>query len=194
MVAAEDLVHPSDILGRDGRLGVEPVIEEMISAALMALVNERLEIQDDVGIGRAQRNADGWQAFAQGDGVDFAFGGSLGSKDRDSIAGGLLLEDIPNALRENGGALAHQVYFHEVDPAADEGVTFSKIAIAISEFEFVGRAEEFEHGNQAAGRIANLDPAFDLFVRNNSDRFRGRRVRGRDSFPGTGSSYSCSAR
>ena len=70
--------------------------------------------------------------------------------------------------------MAHQVYFHEVDSAADECVTFSKIAIAIGGFEFVGRAEEFEHGNQAAARIANLDPALDLVVQKNADQFRGR--------------------
>jgi len=69
---------------------------------------------------------------------------------------------------------AHQVDFHEVDRAADAAATFSQVTVAIGGFEFVGRAEEFEHGNQAAGGIANLDPAFDLFVQKNADRFRGR--------------------
>ena len=106
---AEALIRPGGIFGRERWIGIEPVIEEMISAPLVALVNEWLEIQDHVGIGRAQRNANGRQAFAQADGIDFALDGSLGSKDTDAIAGGFLLEDIPNALRENGGALAHQV-------------------------------------------------------------------------------------
>jgi dihydroxyacetone kinase len=115
-----------------------------------------LEILDYVGIARAQRNADGRQTVAQADGIDFALHGSLGPKNRDSIAGGFFLEEIPNALREDGGTLAHQVNFHEVDPAANEGVTFSQVTVALGGFEFVGRAEEFEHGHQASGRIANL--------------------------------------
>jgi len=65
---------------------------------------------------------------------------------------------------------AHQVDFHEVDRAADAAATFSQVTVAIGGFEFVGRAEEFEHGNQAAGGIANLDPAIDLFVQSRRTR------------------------
>ena len=39
---AKNLIHPNRLFGREGRLEVEPVIEQMIPAPLMALVNQRL--------------------------------------------------------------------------------------------------------------------------------------------------------
>ncbi len=94
----------------------------MIPAAFMALVNQRLQVQDHVRIRRSQRHADGRQSLAQADRIDFMLGGSRRPPDTDPVTGDGVLQDVPNALLEDPCTLPYQVNFHEVSPAAHKVV------------------------------------------------------------------------
>ena len=71
-VFAEQTINPTGIFGRQWWDGIEFVIQPMIAAAFVALVNQRLKLQQRVGIAWSQRNADGGQTILEPDGIDFA--------------------------------------------------------------------------------------------------------------------------
>jgi hypothetical protein len=53
-VIAQDMKHPSCRCGRQWRIQLEPVIEQVITTPLVALVNQRLEVLDNVSIGQGK--------------------------------------------------------------------------------------------------------------------------------------------
>src|SRR5216684_1626762 len=143
----------------------------MIAASFMALVNQGLQVQNHVGIARAQRNADDGEPFAQADGIDFALLRAGGPKEADTVTGVRLLEDTPNGRGKDRSALPHEVNFDEINPATLERVTFSKVPLSLDRFEFVARAEQLQRRNQPGIFVTDLEPTFDLFNEPNPDRF-----------------------
>jgi hypothetical protein len=91
----------------------------MVPAPLVALVNQRLQVQKHIRIGWAQRNTDGGQALAQADGIHLVLTRARRSDDTNCAAGARSLEDIPNGLGEDPSALPHEVHFHEIGPATE---------------------------------------------------------------------------
>src|SRR5258708_779060 len=122
----------------------------MITASFVALIDQGLQVQNHVGIARAQRNADDGEPLAQADGIDFALLRAGGPKDADTVTGVRILEDTPNGRGKDRSALPHEVNFDEVNPATLKRVTFSKVPLSLDRFEFVARAEQLQRGNQAA--------------------------------------------
>src|SRR3989442_12401396 len=112
----------------------------MIPAPLMALVNQRLEIQHQVGIAWPQWNANDRQTLAQTDRINALFGGARRAKDTDGVTGARLLGDISNTTREKPGPLAPEGNFHQVGPPPHKTPPFAQAAGAVSRPHFVRRA------------------------------------------------------
>src|SRR5881296_3804284 len=125
----------------------------MISAPLMTLVNQRLEVQEQVGIAWPQRNANDRQTLAQTDRINELLGRARCAKDTDGVTGARLLEDISNAAGEKPGPLPHQVNFHQAGPAVDKAATFAQVAVAFRRLQFVRRAKQLQHSDQPAGTV-----------------------------------------
>jgi len=61
----KELTGPSGVVGWQGWSKGEAVVEQMVAAAFMALINKGLQVQEHVGIGWAQGNTDDWQSVTQ---------------------------------------------------------------------------------------------------------------------------------
>jgi hypothetical protein len=95
LLLTKQRLTPGGIGSGERRVKFGMVMEAMIAAAFVTLVNQRLEFQHDIGIGRAQRNPHCWQAIAQANAIgrpDFTipvYPGYLKAKDKDELAPGL---------------------------------------------------------------------------------------------------------
>src|SRR5437764_332185 len=101
----QNLLSPCGVLGCERGFEREPVIEQVITASFMALVNHGLQVHERVGIGRPQRNANDGQPLTQWDRICLALVRACGPKDTDPVAGARALQNMVNCLRKKRGAL-----------------------------------------------------------------------------------------
>ena len=53
-VFTQKLIHPDRVAGSQRWIQLDPVVQKMIATALVALVNERLQVQHHIRVGRTQ--------------------------------------------------------------------------------------------------------------------------------------------
>ena len=87
--SAEAFVHPGGFFGGKGRVGNLVEAAFVIAAQFVTAVDERLEVEHDVAISRAQRDAHRRQPFCERTAIHFALVMPRGAADADEIASAL---------------------------------------------------------------------------------------------------------
>jgi len=169
---------PGGVFGRERRIERKPVVEQVVPSPFVALVDQWLQVQGDVGIGRAQRDAGTREPVAEPNRIHLALPCATGPENADAIGRASFTESAANTLGKQPGALPHQVHLHNARPATVEAAPPALKTLALVGFKFVAWAEPLEHRNQPSGRVADFYPALNLILDKHPQRFGARWCRG----------------
>jgi hypothetical protein len=98
-----------------------------VGTIFVDLVDQGLQLQDDIGIGAAEGNADVRQPLGKFDGIDLGVFSTPATSHADVIGASAVAWDLFLRSTEDPRSRANQVDFHEADAAVDEVALFRAV-------------------------------------------------------------------
>jgi hypothetical protein len=137
------------------------VIDVIVTAIAVALVNQGLQIEREGPIGLAQWNRDGGETLAHWQRVKFAGPLGPGAANANEAIAVALGRDTVCREGDHTLARAHEVDFHQVRGGTEEFTLFLNVDSLSLAAAFVRRTEEFNDADhRTAAAFSDLDVAF----------------------------------
>jgi hypothetical protein len=116
-----------------------------------ALVDQWLQLEQHIVIGRTQRNPDGRQPFLQPGRIDLAPVRFCRAKDADVITRARPSHGLPDLIRENRGSLPDQIDLQKVGSTTDKHAPFGESFQEVGRFLLETRLKELGYQTRPAG-------------------------------------------
>ena len=174
-LGSQPLLGPGQVGRVEGRLDGLAIIDRVVAAVFVALVDQRLKVQRHVGVGLAKRNANRRQPLGQRERVDFGLAPFPAPRDADQIGRVVLPEESGHPRREAPLARPSQIDLHKTGLGADHFTLFAEVKVPAFARHLIAGADELDHRHDAvAGRgVDDLEKALGDGVAggSNDDRF-----------------------